>query len=107
MRLTPSPCLLLRGRVRATRLKHNIVIRGNCYRVFKMMLQPVVGGVLNNILIIFIAAHAHLLLLLLLLPLRSVHTDKIILYYYITTVVIGGLYVYITHAPYTELCGFR
>lgn len=70
-----------------------------------MTLQPVVGGVLDNILIIFIAAHAHLLLLLL-LPLRSVHTDKIILYYYITTIVVtGGLLG--THALNTELCGFR
>lgn len=44
-----------------------------------MTLQPVVGGVLDNILIIFIAAHAHLLLLF-----RYVVYIPIKLYYIIT-----------------------
>lgn len=46
-----------------TQYHYNYYFTGNRYRVFKITLQPVVGGVLSNILIVFIAAAAHLLLL--------------------------------------------
>lgn len=44
-----------------TQYHYNYYFTGNRYRVFKITLQPVVGGVLSNILIVFIAAAAHLL----------------------------------------------
>lgn len=35
-----------------TQYHYNYYFTGNCYRVFKITLQPVVGGVLSNILIV-------------------------------------------------------
>lgn len=87
-----------------TQYHYNYYFTGNCYRVFKITLQPVVGGVLSNILIIFIAAAAHLLLLPLccccaFVALRGsdiiiyTHTD-IKLNYLTTTVLIAGIRVH-------------